>query len=309
MTVIKCEERCEDASGTLTRKGAKLTRTYERAYLVTCDSKEDCEVDIWNSELTPGFGASFAKDVAAVLKTFNVSRNPDPIEPDNGTSNEAWWQWVLKASWTTDKDDANDKPTYPDTPAKISYSWDKKEVPLVYDRENVPVLNTAKDPYDPPVMIEFPIPVKTITVNLPASMYSASWQNQYFMAINSEAYDGWGEKQVMVQDITAAQEYYTDDNDNDVMYWVVTIKLAFNALGWQPRILSTGYRELVDDTSEGAEEGAKKKIVITIEGKEASRPVPLDEDGKKLLGADVAENAHFDDYKAYNEVPFNDFNF
>lgn len=291
MAVLSCDRNTDGKTGKLEKRGSgsKRVRNYTELWTIISDSDDDEQLQILTHSELPDIDESHITDDFSFCKSKSAVRNDDAIKIDGGGRG---WKWVITCEYSSDFTPYT-SPLYPDTPAVIGYSFDRKEVPVYKDRDGAAIVNTAKDPYSPPVVVEFPIPVKTIQVNLAEGDFSASTLLMYFMAINSGAYDGFGAKQAMIQDIQAQQTSYTDDDDEVITYWAVTIKIAFNAFGWQPEIMSQGYRQIVS--------GTKKEILI--EGKPVTTPLPLNNAGAAVTGTDVS-TAAFKTYKIFNEISF-----
>lgn len=282
------------------RKNSRRIKTYTQTWKAYSDSIDDDESVMSNYTGWPLDGQIHPSEVEsptpARVKTTSISREEEAIK-EGGIP---LWVWTNQVEFSNDAENSGVSPIYPDTLAKVGYGFDRMERVVEKDREDKPVVNTAKDPYDPPLTVEFPIPVKTINVNLSTSDFTPAMLTTYFMAINSDTYDGWAAGQVMVQDISATQEIWTDEEGNNVPYWSVTIKLAYNAFGWQPEILSRGYRQLNDEGNPEA---------IAPDGLQLTSPAILDEDGHAVYGDAVETDAHYTKYIIYNEVSLSGLNY
>lgn len=284
-------DRVAETRGRVERPGSglKRVRTYTQNWVVHSDSAEDTEPAILSVDGMPRIADEHPYDPGAFVKAKEANRRSEALLDEDGETKV--WVWDVVVEYSSDASSTT-SPIYPETPAKISYGFDRLMLPVTKDRDDKAVVNTASDPFSPPLMVEFPIPVKTIVVNLADGDFAPSMLLDYFMAISNDTVEGFAAKCTQVQDIQASSEVWTDEDGVDHPYWQVTIKLAFNAFGWQPELLSQGYREINGD-------GDKKPILI--DGQPTQSPLPLDEDGAALTGTDVTA-AKFIKFKIYNEV-------
>lgn len=309
MAVMYCDPDWNETSFSDELKEQKSIRNYTCSYQIRA-LVSDSIVDIRRDILVPQKGEGYPGDEACKLRKRSFTRGSEPLASSVGDPSEPEIIWSLKCEYTNDKNkvNPNDSPLYPDTPAKISWAWEKKEIPIDKDRDDKPIRNSAGDPYDPAFKVEFPLPVKTITVNVGEDEFDAEWAQDWMMAINSDTYDGAEEERALVMDITATQEEYTEGEDEEeetIRYWALTIKIGFNFVSWQPELLSQGYRELVDDPDSP---GNKLLQPITVAGRDVTNPIPLNEDGEALIGPTElgaeGENAHFTEYNVYHKKSF-----
>jgi hypothetical protein len=289
MSVVAVKLVPETITAKAIRKGAKQVRTYSRTYKVRTSDGATSEIDILAASGVPAFGSAHPADPTAFLSDKSLSLHKNGLRPI----------WHVACEWTNDTDKAMSKsPIYPETPAKISGAWEQEIVPVEVDLNGDPIVNTAGDPFDPPVTEPKPIPTLTIQVNLASGDFSESWMEQFFNAVNADTYRGKPAGTVLVQDINFTQEIWTNDDGVDITYYAVNIKLAYNKDGWQPSILSQGYRK---------KDGASLTHIRDKEGRDISAPVPLDEDGLPLFGDDVtAANVVYVNPTTKNEVSFSD---
>lgn len=275
----------QTGGGRKERKSTKTVRSYSLTYLVKADSDAETAADVLACDSDFTLGTPYPGDSSAVLKSISASVS------ENGKSP----LWEVTADFDNDSDRANTSPLYPDTPAQISIGCSKQEMPVYRDLDDKPCKNTASDLYsDPPILIDIPIPFRQINVNLSESDFEESLLQLYFNCVNSSTYSGWSRGQVLLADLTATREYYDDENDNRIFYWALSARLEFNSLGWQTKVLSSGYRELYDDM------GDTKKRDIRINGVEVSAPIPLDEEGHALIGEDIDDDTFFIEFKTRN---------
>lgn len=292
MAIIDQVQLRENASGKLSLKKNKRIRTYREEFWIYASQSDDEVAVLFGVD--QGIGDFHPSDEGAWVIDKEVTREKEGIRHKGVDC----YRWLLRVEYSNDSDKTGSGNPLME-PAKIGYGFQKVELPVYMDIEEEPIVNKAKDPFDPPLTADYPFPIKTIQINLDGSTFNPSWMLDYASAVNSGSYDGWEAGQVIVDDISASPESFEDEEGNTVEYYSVTIKLLYNPFGWQPHVMSVGYRELDDDDN---------KVVITINGRELSTPLPLDSAGKAIKGDDIS-TAYFHDFKIYREVSFSIFNF
>ena len=186
--------------------------------------------------------------------------------------------------------DAANQPQNPTLrPLKITWSSTVREKVLVADSDGNAVLNSAGDPFDPPVVVDEYYPVVTIgraeMTNDPALNF------KYRSAINSDVFLGADPGTVKCVPIEAELAF-----DQDIgWYYNKTYRFEFDQGGWNKGSLDQGLRSLAGG------------IVSPIfaKGVAITEPALLDGSGKALpvSGAPV-----FLDFKRYASLPFAIFN-
>lgn len=173
---------------------------------------------------------------------------------------------------------------------KISFASNQFQVPVTVtfeDGEEVAVVNSAGDPFDPPVMVDQPRLLMTITRNEAA--YNALLANDLHNAINNAPWFGLPALVWKCLNITGEQA----QDPNGDRYWVVTYQFELNRDQWLVLVLDQGMREV---TSAG------KKIAITDDkGQFADSPWPLNANGSKKATGQAGE---FLEFHVYPEVDF-----
>jgi hypothetical protein len=150
---------------------------------------------------------------------------------------------------------------------KISFTSTRFQIPAETDINDEPVVNSAGDPFDPPIMLDQTRPFMTIVRNEP--YFSPLLAKDYHNALNDATWFGRPELEWKCLDITGEEAQDPDGN----RYWVVTYQFELNADTWVVEPLDIGMREI---NSSG------KKIAITDDqGREIDAPWPLNDDGSK----------------------------
>lgn len=159
-------------------------------------------------------------------------------------------------------------------------SWGTAKYSRVIERDTetgLPIVNKAKLPFDPPLEREEYYDVLTVVRN--QRQYKAREMSTWKGAINSAAWLGGGKYAWKIDDISATREY-----EEGTFYWKVTYVLHYREDTWRVKVLNAGTWQL-NVAGNGHEQIREEKT-----GQPVSRPVPLDNSGRKIAvtGGDFA---------------------
>lgn len=176
----------------------------------------------------------------------------------------------------------------------IDLEWDDVvfQAPVDEDIDGNAIVNSAGDPFDPPLMRDQSREVLTITWN--QATFDQAWAKSLRDHINTDSFMGSDPYTVKVKGIKGKLEY----NAIAGYFWKVQYVFEFKESTWIESILDAGMRQL--DPTTGVLD------VISIEGTPATTPVPL------LDGAPLpdGEDPSYLDFHIYQEISFTStFNF
>jgi hypothetical protein len=131
-------------------------------------------------------------------------------------------------------------------PIDVKWSMRSQEIVVDIDINGNPILNTAFDPFDPPLMEDDPRPVLTVTRN--ESTWNQALQIQYRKAINSDPFAGYQPLMSKVLDISADSIFHQDVG----WYYQATYQFEFmpptsqttGINGYRRTVLNQGMRAL-----------------------------------------------------------------
>lgn len=176
-------------------------------------------------------------------------------------------------------------------PPLIKWSSETEEVACTHDRNGQPILNSAGDPFDPPLTRPLSTPIATITRTL--SSFDPNWINQFKEHTNNATWCDFPADTVLCKDLTADKVY---DPDWGVL-WPQTIVLAFRPIvttdttdpstpwvtktstllaGWNQQVLNAGFRQKVGTVLQQ----------IRTDGAPAPTPALLKADGTAAAPSD-----------------------
>ena len=176
-------------------------------------------------------------------------------------------------------------------PIKVSFGGERTEKATSKDKSGGPIVNSAGDPFDPPIVIDDSRSTMTVTRNELVSAFDLTLAESYRDKINNEIWNGFDALTVKCGIISTSEPQY--DSNARVYYYTVTYPFMIDRKGWLKNILDAGCNEIDSGT------GLAKPIMN--QGQQVSDPVPLDGSGvRNAPGADPV----FTDFDVYEEADF-----
>jgi len=157
-------------------------------------------------------------------------------------------------------------------PIKVSFGGERTEKVISRDKSGGPIVNSAGDPFDPPITIDDSRSTMTVTRNERVSSFDLTLAEQYRDKINSADWNGFEALSVKCGIISTSEPQY--DSNARVYYYTVTYPFTIDRKGWLKDILDAGCNELDPDR------GLPRPIMR--QGQQVSDPVPLDGAGHAL---------------------------
>lgn len=182
--------------------------------------------------------------------------------------------WIVTASYGPLDPDQADNPLDQEPEVEWSFASYERVADRALDDDNeptIPIVNTALDPFDPPVELDDPRPVLTVTVNLAWEAFNPALAYSYRNAVNADEFFGVPAGYVKAMPPRARKVVHPEVG----RYWQVTYEFHFNPDGWVKFVLNQGTRQLNAD-------GDGYESILTETGQPVSDPVPLDADGRAL---------------------------
>jgi hypothetical protein len=178
-------------------------------------------------------------------------------------------------------------------PIDVTWGWRNVQVPVQYDVNNKPVLNTANDPFDPPLMKDDARQIITIVRN--EAFYNVVQAFNYRNAVNSDSFAGYNPQMCRMLPITAKNVFHQDIG----WYAQVTYQVEINSPnGHRPFVLNIGMRKISQTTNQ--------PIPILLNGIPISKPMLLTAAG---FLAKPTDPPYFIQPQIYFELPFAIFGF
>ncbi len=223
------------------------------------------------------------------------------------------WEATFEYSWYDATTVGGGKEQNPlDMPIEVNWGWRDYEMVIEIDIDGNPVLNTAQDPYDPPVLI--PDPRRTMTVVRNEATISFGLIDQYHNAINTDQWAGAQPFFAHCLGITPKNTFHQLVG----WYYQVTYEFEFisarqalaqqqapggEATGFRKQLINQGLRAISDTNP-------RKKYHVVYRNVPVSQPVLLDANGFVIPLENLPGGVVLNTVKAFVELPFTDaFNF
>jgi len=207
---------------------------------------------------------------------------------EDGQANDGC-QWIVTAEYGP-FDVISLTPEVPTTQRpRVSFDWVEYERPLEQDANGDPIVNSAGDYFDPPVMTTVSNPLMRIERN--EAGYNLGLVADCKGRINDALWFGRAAKTWKCVNILGTE---TTGPDGEI-YFIVVYEFEYKAEGWDIPVLDQGMHELVSST---------KVKIRDSNGSWVSSPWPLNADGTKKAATDDAEFIVFE----YEQIDFTVFN-
>ncbi len=221
-------------------------------------------------------------DTSAVCRSVEVSAGPDPL---------VWFVSCKYSSKVAEPDQGEENPL--NRPADVNWTNVKFTTVATEDRDGEAIMNSAEEPYDPP--LEKELIRLGLKISRNEEFYNAAVQLLFHNTVNSDAWFGLHPGQAKCAGISADRKY-----ENGAYYWRVVYEFelmpaadATEALTvWAKRVLDQGWYEL---------DGTTKKLIVDKFGKPVTAPHLLDGDGAKLVSG---EDPVFNTFHLYETRAF-----
>lgn len=218
------------------------------------------------------------------------------LDPGDGPTT-----WEATIRWSTPN--LNEPPTDPTiAPPVVVIGGEALDEQIDTDLDLEPIANTAGEPFDPPIVSRRTDLVIDYQVNVLLDQVNIAWLLSFRDKTNSEDMPGIGDAGEVLVDGAPTAELVHETEDLPA-YWKIRIVLkirenseeagapAKNA--WKRRILSQGYRQIVD---------SDLKTVVDQDGMPLNQPVLLDANGVKT------DTPYWLWFRVYDEADLNDLN-
>ncbi len=260
----------------------KSGRRYSRVFRVETNTNFDTAVEATASG-TPVIGDEFPSDDKAFCQ--NVSATQESFSPR---------VWLVTCSFSTEQELASNPL---DDPIKFIWGTEQFQRPYFKDRNGKAILNSAGDPFDPPVEGDDSRTTVTITQNVSSV---PAWFLLVRDKLNSAAVSiggiSVGTERAKIQKVSASDQKFRGNTD----YITIGATIHVQSESWQKSILDAGFRE---------KSGSQMKSILNDDDKtRISSPAPLDGSGG-VLSNPTTTNAVFRDFDIYGTFDFNELPF
>lgn len=281
MAVTLSKETSESHSGEATSGET----TYERSFLVSFDSKgtvSDVAAEVYS---TWGIRLGVIHPENAAARCYRMRVN------DNGNG----LQWSFVASYTTSRERRIEEDPIDDA-VRVRWGTERYQEVAVVDEDGEAVVNSAGDPYDPPIMKDFNRRVAYVRVNV-ASV--PSWILSYEDAVNSDIFTVGGYTAAVGEAKCQHVALSEEQERNGITFYELTLEIHFAKNGWINKPLDAGFRRIYSGTlrEKISWENADGDVEYPV------APVPLDGSGVELVDPTPA-TAVYRSHVIYETLPF-----
>jgi hypothetical protein len=254
-------------------------RSYTRVFLLTTDSRSDGAFTVGSNVSLPVIGSAFPDDANAVCKSIDVA------------CVDGFTKWHVTCNYD-DTYQVESTPTNDET--RISWSSEIFQREAWKDKDGDGVLNSAGDPFNPPVMRDDARTVCRIVQNASSvPTYVLTYPN----CVNSTSFT--------IDGVSVAARYAKISNvgvseerrRNGTVYREVTIEMHIRNETWDFEILDAGFREFDPADS------TKRILITNDDGTDITEPACLDGSGAKVATPTPA-NAVFGTFRVYTELNY-----
>ena len=229
MAVTVLGERAKDRKAKINDKGE---REYRRVFVARSTNKlADGPRTIRTASGIPQIGTTYA---VSATDTDNGARvvdiSPRPLD-DGG------YNWEVDVTYSSKFDDSAALNNPLSMPAEFSGGFARYSVPLVKDiMTGAAVVNSAGEPFNPPVEIDDSRPVFTIRRNEAA--YNLQRAIDYQDSVNTDLFLGIAPGLVKISNISFVRKTH-----NAAFYYEITYEFECRREGWGISILDIGLNE------------------------------------------------------------------
>lgn len=287
MSVVWCRPIADGREVELDERATTRTRQWK----IQTSVKTDNEATILASGLLPALYEPDPDNSYRTARRIVISQIDDTC-----------LAWIATVTYSSEsltggtQDDDKVKELNPiDRRAKIR--WNSAQYTKVFDKDTSgnAVVNSAGDPFDPPVEIESSRWQVTIQKNVSAvPTYVLTYQD----AINSDSFTLQG----ITVAVRCARVTHIEISDlqkeNDIEFYTFTYSMEFNKDTWRKKVPDMGYRKLVG--------GVPTDILLPDEnGNLARTSVPRQLDGSGgVIANPTASTVIYKEFQGFAELPF-----
>ena len=234
---LRSINRMADASASL---NVEYERESKQVALGYWDLGDD-EVAVLRT-CTLSIGTRHPSDFGQVLSKIEVDLKAMkvPCPTDGVTSN----QWMVTASYgpwnPADRGDPTQASNPLAMPPRYRLEFERHPEPIWQDINGNAIVNTAGDPFDPPLEVDNLIGILTVERNV-ASTFDIPTTIALSGSVNQDVWNGFAAKTVRVAPIgLPALEYSQEAN---AYYYPLVLTFEINFKTWNRKPLNAGYRQ------------------------------------------------------------------
>ena len=257
MAVTAC---VRSRTGDSSKGDHKHSRSHTLAWDVYTDNPLDDGYDVLSQgplvgpDPIPGIYYGHPSDIFAYAKDATATR--DSNDPK---------KWSVSVNYDNKAPDPRQNDPNPlARPTKYKIEWANFTKIVTKDINGNEILNAAGEEFDPPIEIDDSRPVLVATKNVSSLTTVINLARQYKNAINTNTFYGAPPRHANVQAITAGDE----QRENNVYFYVVTIRVEISETTWEKEILNQGFRHFDNAVPKNNPGGGAQKILVAARGED-----------------------------------------
>lgn len=173
---------------------------------------------------------------------------------------------------------------------RVQFGGERTERVVDFDRNGIPIRNSAGDRFGDPVTVDSHITTLLITRNERVSTFNPALAHMFGDTINQYTWNGFAPGYCKMGIISTGEEQF--DSNSQTWYYKVTYPVQIGRKPWLKELLDQGFNELAGGPYYGG--GDVKTVPIMNEGQPVSDPVTLDGNGHRLPPGDPPVTLTFD---------------
>jgi hypothetical protein len=254
-----------------------LNREYYRYFEVRFSTLVDDVEEALTAPLLPALSSVYQTPVSIDLDALCQHLYATEQKEWQASPGHLGSVWLIEAFYSSEADDPTKQQLNPLLdPPNVTYGGEKVEVAIQSDLDEVVVVNSAGDPYDPPLAVDDYLPVITIEVNIP--WFGLSLQQQYLWSCNANPMWGQGVGIILCTQFDAKLGFR-----NNQQYWAATAQFKLMSILQQNLYSATWLTtELVDQGFRENAAGQMRQILDEY-GHPVSKPALLNGSGLKQV--------------------------
>lgn len=233
MAVTSCVEIARGRDGSFDARNRG--RRYKRTFIVLTDSKLDGPATVKSYMSLPSEYGTYTSgndaDTAALVESINVKP-------------AGFCRWEVEVSYSTvTPNEAQNAENPVDRAPTVRWNFQAYQRPCVSDVDGSPIVNSAGDPFSPPLEREEKRPL--LSVSRFENMFSPGMALAYQYAVNSDTFMGVDPGYCRCNGIQAELHY-----EKNQYCWKVEYEFEFRKEGFTVQVLDQGFRKLRSGTPE-----------------------------------------------------------
>jgi len=232
--------------------------------------------------------------IPAMYTVHPKNLNCRVVDRDAKQESEGYFTWMVNVTYSSKWfDQAKSDPNPLARPDQESWSTKDTQEPFVSDLDDVAVVTTTEETFDPPIMRD----VGRLVLSIEKNLASVDPQTalEFHHAINDTDFRGFPAGQAKIMSISWAEQF-----EGESSYQKLRLTIEFNANGWEHlKPLNQGYMELDPNDI------TRYRQILDRSGQPISKPRLLDENGQQLdLTSDPPQDPVFLSFRAYQRKDF-----